>query len=142
MISMDKGLTPTTTGVEGGFIPFEQTLTFDWKTPPLHLNQRMNNHAHDRIVAETRLAGKLMAHRIPALGKCRVTLTWYVVTKTVRDEENPVPTLKALCDGLVDAGVVVDDRPAYMTKLMPEIVWLDKKLGHVAHMTLRVERIE
>ena len=36
-----------------------------------------------------------------------------------RDEENPMYDFKSYCDGLVDAGVVPDDIPKYMTKLMP-----------------------
>lgn len=33
--------------------------------------------------------------------------------------DNLVPTLKAAADGLVDAGVVRDDTPDLMTKVMP-----------------------
>lgn len=131
----------TTAGVEGGFVPFTATLHFDWVKPPLSLNYRMEKHAERRVIADVRNAARLAAARLPQLDKCLVTLTWFVVTKTVRDVENPVSTLKALCDGLVDAGVVVDDRPAYMDKLMPRIVWLDKREGHVAHMELTIERI-
>ena len=40
----------------------------------------------------------------------------------MRDDENLVATLKPACDGLVDAGVVVDDTPQYMAKEMPVIV--------------------
>ncbi|WP_244278017.1 hypothetical protein [Gordonia westfalica] len=38
-----------------------------------------------------------------------------------RDADNLVPTLKAACDGLVDAGLVADDTPDLMTKQMPTI---------------------
>ena len=30
-----------------------------------------------------------------------------------------MPTLKALCDGIVDAGIVKDDAPTFMVKDMP-----------------------
>jgi len=133
-----------TQGVEGSYVPFETTLHFDWTRPPLS----MNNHGMDRftrgkLTKEIRTAGRLAAEaaRIPALGKCRVTLTWFVLTKSRRDAINVCATLKPLADGIVDAGVVIDDAPAYMDTPMPTIVWLDKKLGHVAHMELRIERL-
>ena len=87
-----------------------------------------------------RLEAAVAAHRIPPLGRCEVTLTWFVVTKARRDDENPVPSLKAWCDGLVDAGVVEDDTSEFMVKNMPIIQWIDKKTD-VAHMELRIEKI-
>jgi crossover junction endodeoxyribonuclease RusA len=36
-----------------------------------------------------------------------VPLTWFANTRHRRDADNVVPTLKAACDGLVDAGVVL-----------------------------------
>ena len=45
----------------------------------------------------------------------------YTAEQRVRDAENPTPTLNACCDGLVDAGIVKDDSPQFMTKDMPVI---------------------
>lgn len=61
------------------------------------------------------------ATHIPELGRCRVRLTWFVNTRYRRDADNIVSTLKAACDGLVDAGIVPDDTPGLMAKLMPVI---------------------
>jgi hypothetical protein len=69
-----------------------------------------------------------------------VTLTWYVTDKRRRDNENPVASLKAWCDGIVDAGVVADDTEEFMVKNMPRIVWIDKKTD-VAHMELTIRKI-
>lgn len=65
----------------------------------------------------TRIAG------IPRrdMHKVRVTMTYLPPDKRRRDSDNLVATLKAVCDGLVDAGVVADDTPAEMEKVMPVI---------------------
>lgn len=42
--------------------------------------------------------------------------------------DNLVPTLKIACDALVDAKIVPDDTPEFMTKYMPVIV-SDSKPG-------------
>lgn len=56
-----------------------------------------------------------------------VTLIWTVKDKRRRDTENPVATLKPICDGLVDAGLVPDDTPNWMTKHMPVIEYAPDK---------------
>ncbi|WP_104137290.1 hypothetical protein [Cryobacterium sp. Y62] len=133
-----------TTGVEGGFVPFDVTMKFDWTSPPLSMNDSVDRFTKRKRIKDIRLAGKMAAtgKRIPDLGKCRATLTWFVTDRIRRDGINTCATFKPLCDGLVDAGVVRDDTAEFMDTPMPTIVWLDKKAGHVAHMTLRVERIE
>jgi len=125
---------------EDGFTPFEAVLRFEHPRPPISLNDRLHHMAKAKLTAAMRLEAAEAARRIPALGKCEVTLTWYVTTKARRDDENPVPSLKAWCDGLVDAGVVEDDTAEFMRKNMPRIVWIDKKT-HVAHMEIRIEKI-
>jgi hypothetical protein len=67
-----------------------------------------------------------------------VTLTWHVATNRRRDDDNVVPTLKAMCDGLVDAGVVPDDTDAYMHKLMPMIAY---EKGCKPRLELLVEQV-
>ena len=120
---------------------FATTLQFDWTRPPLSMNDNFDRFKTRKLIKEIRAAGEAAASRIPALGKCRLTLTWFVVDKRRRDAINICATFKPLADGIVDAGVVFDDAPAYMDTPMPTIVWLDKKLGHVAHMELRIEMV-
>jgi Holliday junction resolvase RusA-like endonuclease len=121
-------------------VAFTTTLRFDYTSPPLTANQRMHWRKKAKITAEVRLATRLLADRIPELGKCRVILTWVVLTSHRRDADNIVPTLKAMCDGLVDAGVVRDDTPDLMDKLMPVIVKVPKEDGP-SRMELRIEML-
>lgn len=115
-------------------------FTFPWSKPPLSLNYRMHHMQAAKLVKELRTLMHAKAREMPTLTRCRVELTWYVNTRVRRDDENPVPTLKALCDGLVDAEVVPDDTAEYMRKMMPSIVYRPKKDG-LACMVLTVTDI-
>ena len=125
---------------EDGFTPFEVVLRFEHTRPPISMNDRLHRMAEAKLTAAMRLEAGVAARRIPELGRCEVTLTWFVTDKRRRDNENPMPSLKAWCDGIVDAGVVIDDTEEFMVKNMPRIVWIDKKTD-VAHMELRIEKI-
>lgn len=114
---------------------------FPWTKPPLSLNYRMHHMQAANLTREIRGLMHARARHLPEMGRCRVELVWYVNTRTKRDDENPVPTLKALCDGLVDAEVVPDDTHEFMVKEMPRIIYRPKQEGP-ACMVLRVEEIE
>lgn len=113
---------------------------FPWPKPPLSLNYRMHHMQAAKLTKEIRGLMHARARKLPQMERCRVELVWYVNTKTRRDDENPVPTLKALCDGLVDAEVVPDDTAEFMVKLMPRIEYRPKSEG-LACMVLRVLEI-
>lgn len=119
---------------------FTDTFRFDWTKAPLSMNYRLHRMAEAKIVKEIRSTMHARARHIPELVKCQVELVWYVNTKTRRDEENIVPILKALCDGLVDAEVVEDDTPRYMKKMMPEIRYIPKKQD-IAHFEFSVYEV-
>lgn len=97
-------------------------LTFDWPRPPLNANQRLHWAAKSKLTKTIR-----KTTMIKALGPLKpadhitVQLTWVVTDKRRRDSDNLYPTFKAMCDGLVDARIVVDDVPEYMNKLAPLI---------------------
>lgn len=97
-------------------------LTFDWPRPPLNANQRLHWAAKAKLTRDIR-----RTTTIKALGPLKpadhitVQLTWVVTDKRRRDSDNIYPTFKAMCDGLVDAQIVVDDTPAYMDKRAPLI---------------------
>jgi crossover junction endodeoxyribonuclease RusA len=118
-------------------------LEFPYPKNPIPMNGSRGNHrAHARKVRGVRIVAARWAAiaGIPALGRCQVELTWHVLDRTRRDAENLSYTLKAMCDGLVDAGLVTDDTTNLMKKLMPEIV-LENKLTHLeAWMTLTISR--
>lgn len=115
-------------------------FTFDWAKPPLSLNYRMHHMQAANLTKELRTLMHAKARHLPEMRRCMVELTWYVNTRTRRDDENPVSTLKALCDGLVDAEVVPDDTAEFMVKLMPRIEYRPKSEG-AACMVLRVLEI-
>lgn len=98
------------------------TLEFSWSRPPLTANQRMHWAHKAKVTAEVREQAAWKANLIPPMKRCRVELVWRVRDSRRRDVDNVVPTLKAICDGIVDAGVVPDDTPEFMVKVMPEIV--------------------
>ena len=114
------------------------TLTFEYTSPPLSLNDRMHHMQRAKRTNQIRKdTARLGAGIIPRLRRCEVTLIWYVTDRKKRDAENPVPTLKAMCDALVDPlGVVPDDTPEYMVKHMPVIEWTP---NGPAHMVLVVD---
>lgn len=118
--------------------PDEDTweIALPWKKPPLTLNQRMHWAKKAQITKMLRDSARYLArNRVPELGACDVTLVWHPRDRRRRDADNPFPTLKALADGLVDAGVVADDTPDLMGK--------DVRIGPVerpARMVLVVRR--
>lgn len=92
-------------------------IALPWDKPPLSLNHRPGWATKARLTKMLRTSACYLAkNRIPALDACDVVLVWHPPDRRRRDEDNPYPTLKALADGLVDAGVVPDDTPDLMGK--------------------------
>jgi crossover junction endodeoxyribonuclease RusA len=119
---------------------FTTTFRFEWTKAPLSLNYRLNKFAEAKIVKELRTMMYVKARAIPFMTRCQVSLVWFVNDHRRRDDENPVSTLKALCDGLVDAEVVEDDTRQYMVKDMPEIRYVHKKTD-IAHFEFTVREL-
>lgn len=115
-------------------------IPFVWTRPPVSANDRMHWSKKARLTKQVRKVSAAECAHIPALGRCRVQLVWLVTDNRRRDADNPVPTFKAMCDGLVDAGVVPDDTPEFMEKLMPIISRVDKAFGP-AMLQLVIEEI-
>lgn len=116
-------------------------LVLPWTSPPLSLNDRYKHWStksqKNRMVRD---AVHVLAYRagIPPLGRCSVELVYQPPDRRDRDEDNLVATLKPACDGLVLAGVVEDDTPAYMTKPMPRIGEV-RRPGRVLLIVRRLE---
>jgi crossover junction endodeoxyribonuclease RusA len=118
-------------------------LDLPWSAPPLSLNHRRHWRANAAKVRLVRDAAHVLA-RQAKIGPCpriRVTLHYRPRDRRVRDEENSVPTLKALCDGLVDAGLVADDAPRFMVKNMPVLHESSSTSGLKPRLWLVVEPI-
>ena len=115
-------------------------IPFEWTRPPISQNDRLHWSKKARLTKQIRKVTALQVAHIPPLQKCRVQLVWLVTDMRKRDADNPAPTYKAMCDGLVDAGIVTDDTPEYMEKLMPVISRVDKAFGP-ASLQLIIEEI-
>lgn len=102
---------------------------------PLSLNSRAHWAAKAKATKQWRTFAATRAHNYPRLPFVDVTLTWIVADRRRRDEDNLYPLLKALCDGLVDAGVVDDDTPDRMGKR----VRIEHRPDENPHMELRIE---
>lgn len=122
-------------------------LHFPWAKNPLPLNGSHGGwRRHATMAKAIRRQGFVGAHqaKIPALGRCRAQLTWWVTTTRVRDVDNLADLEKRLFDALVDAGVVTDDRPELMEKTRPVIRHIRESDGMLtaAGFTLTVTRLE
>lgn len=99
-------------------------IELSFPNPPLNLNQRMHWAQKAQITRHIRQEAALKARALRAQFEghhFEITLHWLPRDNRRRDEENPIPTLKAIADGLVDAGLAEDDTPAHMRKHMPVI---------------------
>lgn len=113
---------PTPLEISGAAHPTPDTwiLHFRYATNPLPMNgsrgHRIKRASDGKSI---RLQSKYCAKQlagIPALGRCRAQLTWWVKDHITRDPDNLAEFEKRLFDGLVDAGVVADDKPQLMDK--------------------------
>lgn len=107
-------------------------IRLPWSAPPASANDRDHWRVKARKVATIRQSAKYIVQDamsafpfpMPATPKrIAVGLTYVPRDKRRRDPDNlVVPLFKALCDGIVDAGIVPDDTPAYMVRSMPVIL--------------------
>ena len=112
---------PTPDAPEGAARHWTLRLPF---TAPLSLNDRLNRHARARLVRVWRDTGTVLARkaRIPRLEAATAVLHYYPRTTRSRDTDNLAAySLKALVDGLRDAGVLDDDDATRYTLSEPVI---------------------
>jgi crossover junction endodeoxyribonuclease RusA len=115
-------------------------LDLPYRLPPLSLNDRRHWRTKARITANLRsLAAAWCEAAIQPCERVAVELHYVPVDKRRRDADNLVPILKALCDGLVDAGLVDDDTPDFMDKGMPVIDLPDRDRTRESRLYLTVE---
>jgi Holliday junction resolvase RusA-like endonuclease len=103
-----------------------------WSKPPLSMNDRPHHMTRARLTKGMRRDAHMLADdsRLPrGLDRVQVALHYRPRDRRRRDSDNLMPVLKALCDGLVDYGLVADDTPELMTKLMPVIEQPEKGKG-------------
>ncbi len=101
--------------------PYVWTVRF--RAPDRYMS--MNDRDHWRAKACRVKAWRHAAYahatnaRFHVLVPCTVQLTLDVPDSRRRDPHNYYPTVKAVVDGLVDAGCWPDDTPEYVTTLEP-----------------------
>lgn len=122
---------------------FDLTVPLDGNgTAPLTLNQRLHwaeKARRTRIVRDA-VAWRARAAKIGRREHVVVQLHYVPPDRRQRDPSNLMATQKPAVDGLVDAGVVPDDIPAYVTELQPVIH--GPIGGGVARMWLQVRPAE
>lgn len=104
------------------------TVAAEWRidlplTVPLSMNDREHWAVKAKRVRALRNAVRLLAQtkQIPACPHIEIRLHYTPRDARRRDSTNLVATLKACEDGIVDAGIVPDDTPQYVTSIMPII---------------------
>ena len=113
----------------------ELYVRLPYTTPPLSLNDRMHWRAKAKIVRDVR---DYVSTTLQAMEPGRADYVWirlhYVPRDgRRRDSDNLVATLKACKDGVVDAGIVPDDTPDWITWHPPII---DQPEPHNPHLYL------
>jgi crossover junction endodeoxyribonuclease RusA len=98
------------------------TLELPFETP-LSLNDRAPWPVRQKQVRAWRDAAHRLAraHRIPPCERVRIQLCYVPRDDRRRDPLNLVASLKAVEDGIVDAGVIPDDNSAHHESVMPVI---------------------
>lgn len=104
-------------------------INLPWTTPPLSANQRMHWARKASTTRGLRQAGALLARNAPRTDRLIVTLHWRPKDRRRRDRHNLYPTVKALVDGLVDAGIVPDDDTEHVSTPEPVIHQPDGEPG-------------
>lgn len=104
------------------------TLELPYSTPPLSSNRGMHKLHKARVIRELRETTRhaVLDASVPYLGRAHMELVWFVNSRHRRDADNVVPTLKAVADALVLAGVVDDDTPDLLDKAMPIIAYVPR----------------
>lgn len=95
------------------------TLVIDWMGRPLLANQA--HQMHHRTLAPIRKGYRngactlARAQRIPHHDTVTITAhAEYPTRRSLPDADAIAPSVKSILDGLVDAGVIDDDGPAYV----------------------------
>lgn len=106
------------------------TLELGYTKPPDGLSANWRGHwaTKARSTASVRALVKYLAIEagIEPMQRCQVEVIWCVADRRRRDADNASPLAKCVFDGLgadkgVTAGIVPDDDPSHMVKLMPRI---------------------
>lgn len=90
-------------------------------------NQQKRAHYH-QVAKAKKLVGdqvKGLAGSLNVTTPCEVEVRWFAPDRRKRDSDGLGPFLKAVCDGLVQAGAIEDDHSDYVCKTSMSIVKTD-----------------
>lgn len=96
-------------------------IDLPWTQPPLTANQRMHWAEKARVTSFVRRYAAILARKAPRTERLVVTLHYQPKQQRRRDRHNLWPTVKALVDGIVDAGIVPDDDTEHVSTPEPVI---------------------
>lgn len=121
---------------------FEFSLPRNTKHKALNMVINSNDRFHnvDKAKITKRIRGFAYWHTLTVKNKemaafspsnpCEVTVTVYSPTKTRLDPPNLYPTVKAIIDGMTDAGIWTDDNHKVIKKLSFVYGGLSEEKGH------------
>lgn len=115
------------------------TMELSFRRPPLNANRRMHWAQRARTVKEIRREACIRAKAARIKPQSHITVRLhYQPDRAIkrRDPANIWPTQKPLIDGLVDAGIVPDDNPEFVTEQVPIIH--EKRPGVGPHCWLEI----
>lgn len=127
-------------GYGGGVVTRTWEIRLPWRTPPASANDRDHWRAKARKVGEIRGTAEHYCddYDVRPCDHIRVGLLYVPRDRRRRDPDNlVVPLFKALVDGIVDAGIVPDDTPRYVTREFPVIAEPDGD----PRLVLRIEEV-
>jgi crossover junction endodeoxyribonuclease RusA len=101
------------------------TISFPQPCKPLTMNQRLHWAQKAKMTSEWRggaHCGAIVCVPLKDRAQPRSVVQLVLPVRSVkirRDPHNWYPTVKAVCDGLVDAGLWPDDTPEYLMTIEP-----------------------
>lgn len=117
-----------------------QIRHFSIYVPPdgyMTMNDREHWRARAKRVAEWRQYATLaLAFKRWKLGPSELTFEFEVRDKRRRDPHNYYPTIKAIVDGLVDAGLWPDDTPDFVSTREPSFAVTPKGCRPCVNVTI------
>lgn len=96
-------------------------IDLPWTQPPLTANQRMHWAEKAGTTRDVRQTAAILTRKAPRADRLVVTLHYQPKQQRRRDRHNLWPTVKALVDGIVDAGIVPDDDTEHVSTPEPVI---------------------
>lgn len=97
--------------------------------PPMTANDQRRAHWQKVRAAKREVADAVMwlvkHNHMGTLGPSTVEFIWYAPDKRKRDSDSLAPFVKAALDGLVDAGVFLDDHSGWVVKTSMSVVSTD-----------------